>query len=436
MNCLSRPKYPLRILITGTNTTMDNGESAMSSMAIKSLKQVFPTAHFVVASTQKDLSHQRWERMLPMEYKDITIIGLSSSFGVRRSLRAIFVLFRYLPEFFMADLCVDISGDGFSDTTQHSLASSFTHSIQLFCGLMLRKPVVVCAQSVGPFKTKLTSFIAKFVLNNVNLITLRESNSLKYLSKIGVNKPVLAITSDFAFLLDPVSSEEAKRLLSNENIALNRILVGLVLSEIISKWAFPEINDLSEKYRLYIDSMAKIVDYLIESLNCTVVLMPQSIGSFARHDDRVAMRLVYNRVKCQDNVVMVKGDYIPQEIRGIIAQCKLVVTAKMHAAIAAVSTFVPVVILSYSYKTNGIFGGQLDLEEAIVDVSKINSRDFLIVLEKKIDYVWAERDRITKGLHTNIPVNRKRALLNAKLVNGLVKAYPHKLSIGDRPLER
>lgn len=68
-----------------------------------------------------------------------------------------------------------------------------------------------------------------------------------------------------------------------------------------------------------------------------VVLMPQCIGSFARHDDRIAMKHVYLKVKNPDKMVMIQDDYVPQEIRGIIAQCKLMVTAKMHAAIAAVS---------------------------------------------------------------------------------------------------
>ena len=55
----------VRILITGTNTTLDTGESAMASMAVKSLKLVFPNAHFVVGSTQKNIDSERWRRMLP-----------------------------------------------------------------------------------------------------------------------------------------------------------------------------------------------------------------------------------------------------------------------------------------------------------------------------------------------------------------------------------
>lgn len=415
-------KSVLRVLITGTNTTLDNGESAMASMAIKSLKQVFPNAHFVVGSTQKSIDSERWRRMLPAESMDITLVGAPSSARIPRTFRALLVILRYLPEFFMTDVCVDISGDGYSDATQYRLASSFTHSIQLLDGVMSRKPVVICAQSLGPFETKLTRFMARFVINKVSLVTVREEVSGNYLKSLGVNKPVVAVTGDFAFLLEPVSHEEARRLLSSENVNTgNHVLVGLVLSEIISKWAFPDVEDLNEKYILYVETMAKVADYLVDKLGATVILMPQCSGSYARHDDRVAMRRVYQKVKHQSSVVMINGDYVPGEIRGIIAECKLVVTAKMHAAIAAVSTYVPVVVLAYSFKTQGIFGKKLGLDDAIVDVREYNSKELLATLQEKIEYVWASRYRVIENLHVKIPLEREHALLNAKLVADTAK---------------
>ena len=117
-------KKAMRILITGTNTTLDNGESAMSSSAIKSFKKVFPTAEFVIGSTQKKIDAARWRRMLPEESRSFKIVGGTDSARVPRSLRAILVILKYLPEFLLADLCLDISGDGYSDLTQFRVASS------------------------------------------------------------------------------------------------------------------------------------------------------------------------------------------------------------------------------------------------------------------------------------------------------------------------
>ncbi len=355
--------------------------------------------------------------MLPLESVDITLVGATRFIKIPRTMRALLVIFRYLPEFLMADVCVDISGDGYSDTTQYGLASSLSHSIQILIGTMLRKPVVICAQSVGPFRTRLTRFVAKFVINKVSLVTLREEVSEKYLRGLGINKPLVAVTGDFAFLLEPVSHEETSRLLANEHVtAAKGVLVGLVLSAVISKWAFPEVTDLNEKNENYIETMAKVADYLVESLGATVVLMPQCLGSFARHDDRATMKRVYQKVKHQSSVFMINGDYVPQEIRGIIAECKLVVTAKMHAAIAAVSTYVPVVVLAYSFKTQGIFGGKLGLEKAIVDVGDKNSQELLATLQRTIQYVWASRDQIIESLHATIPLEMENAFLNAELV--------------------
>ncbi|MDR0461512.1 MAG: hypothetical protein LBH62_08865, partial [Nitrososphaerota archaeon] len=74
----------LKILITGTNTTFDNGEAAMASMAVKCLKQVFPYAKIVIGSTQKEVDNKRWERMLPQESKDISLVGVSNASKLSR----------------------------------------------------------------------------------------------------------------------------------------------------------------------------------------------------------------------------------------------------------------------------------------------------------------------------------------------------------------
>ncbi|MDR0460129.1 MAG: polysaccharide pyruvyl transferase family protein, partial [Nitrososphaerota archaeon] len=335
--------------------------------------------------------------------------------------KAIFVLFSYIPEFLKTDVCIDISGDGFSDTTQFSLGATLTHSFQLLAGIVFRKPVVICAQSIGPFNNGLSRFIARFVINNVNLVTVREEISANYLKKLGIGKPVLAVSSDFAFLLPPVSSQETRTLLVKEKIDFeNHDIVGLVLSDIISKWLSPDITDLTDKYFFYIKTMAQAADYLIERYNVNVILMPQCFSKYARHDDGAAMRRVYQRVKHKNNVFMVNGDYVPAEIRGIIAQCAMIVTAKMHAAIAAASTYVPMVVMAYSFKTKGIFGKKLGLNEAILDVRDYESNDFLTALKQKIDFVWANRGAIKSDLKQYIPAEKQKALCNVQLVANIL----------------
>jgi polysaccharide pyruvyl transferase WcaK-like protein len=414
-------KKPLKILITGVNTTFDNGDAAMAAMAVKSMKQIFPYAQLTLGSTQKEADIKRWKQMLPQESKDISLVGVSNASKLSRKLKAIVVIFNFIPKFLKTDVCIDISGDGFSDVTQFGLDAVLTHSFQLLGGVVFRKPVVICAQSVGPFNNGLSRFIARFVINNVNLVILREEISADYLKKLGVSKPVLAISSDLAFLLQPVSPQETKALLVKEKIDFtNRDVVGLVLSDIISKWAFPDIVNLTDKYLFYVKTMAQVTDYLVERYNVAVVLLPHCFSKYARHDDGAAMRRVYQSVKHKNNVFMVNGDYVPAETKGILSQCSMVVTAKMHAAIAAASTYVPVVVMAYSFKTKGIFGKKLGLNDTILDVHDYTSNDFLSALKQKIDFVWANKVTISSTLKRCIPVEQQKALFTAKLVADLL----------------
>ncbi|MCL2172295.1 MAG: polysaccharide pyruvyl transferase family protein [Candidatus Bathyarchaeota archaeon] len=226
-----RVKKPFKILITIINTTVNNGESAMASIMVKSLKQVFPYTQLSIDSNQKETDNKHWKQMLPKERKDISLVGISSASKLSRKLEANAVIFRYIHDFLKTDTCIDNNGDSFSDTTQFSLGTAVSHSFQLQDNIVFRKPIVICAQSVGSFNNGLSCFIAQFVINNVNLVTVREKISTNKLKKLGsIGKPVLIVSSFFAFLLLFVSSQEEQTMLIEEKFehSYSTILQGAI----------------------------------------------------------------------------------------------------------------------------------------------------------------------------------------------------------------
>src|SRR5687768_306197 len=67
--------------------------------------------------------------------------------------------------------------------------------------LELNVPVMVYAISVGPLKLPESRKLVTEVLNKVNIITVRESESKRILHDLGVNLPI-EVTADPAFLID------------------------------------------------------------------------------------------------------------------------------------------------------------------------------------------------------------------------------------------
>ena len=73
----------------------------------------------------------------------------------------------------------------------------------LALALILGLPAMCCGVGVVPIKSPLKKFLTRIVLNQVDLITVRDEESKKRLELLGVTKPEVVVTSDLAFLRRP-----------------------------------------------------------------------------------------------------------------------------------------------------------------------------------------------------------------------------------------
>jgi diketogulonate reductase-like aldo/keto reductase/polysaccharide pyruvyl transferase WcaK-like protein len=317
-----------------------------------------------------------------------------------------------LQEYYGADIVLNTSGDVL--TEDYGLA--FSHFVNLLFAILLDKPVIICAESIGPFKNRWYKFIARYVLNRAKLITLREERSLKHLQEIGVNKPPIYVTADVAFVLEPPSDQRIKEILTKEGIKECMPLIGISVSKIISNYGFPELKNRKDKYNEYVKLMSKSIDYLVETLNATIVFVPHVIGPGEGNDDRTVADDIYKLIKNRDKVVSIKEEYTPEELKGIIGQCDLFIGARMHATIASTSMLVPTVAIAYSDKTHGIIGKMLGYETHVLDVKDL-SYDMLI---SKIKDAWESREEIKKDLEMKISKIKEKAMLNGKLIKDYI----------------
>ena len=317
-----------------------------------------------------------------------------------------------LQEYYDADIVLNTGGDVLTE----DYGFSFSYFVNLLFAILLDKPVIICAESIGPFKKGWKLYIVRYVLNWAKLITLREERSLKHLQDIGVDKPPIYVTADVAFILEPASNQRIKEILAKEEIKEYTPLIGISVSKIVSNYGFPELKNRKDKYEEYVKLMSRVVDYLVDALNATIVLVPHVIGPGDDNDDRIVADNICKLIKNKDKMISIENEYTPEELKGIIGQCDLFIGARMHATIASTSMLVPTVAIAYSDKTHGIIGKMLGYEAYVLDVMGL-SYDRLI---SKIDDAWENRDAIKKDLETKIPEIKEKAMLNGKLIKELV----------------
>jgi len=425
----------VKIVITNHESRLNKGNQALLTSRVRTLRELIPAAEFTVFSYYPEIEN---------ELQDVKILEVLGRISLPRSAKKFkkdvqtvislarcalwSVLHRCfhwnvkplinndgLKEYYQADLIISTGGDILTEsyTTQGFLQSVLNY---LFA-LLLEKPVVLYAESIGPFKRWWNTAIAKFFLNRVTLIMLREEISKGYLDCLRINTP-MHVTADSAFLLEPASPQRVNEILVQEGMdaAAGRTLVGLSLSASISHYGFDNEYARKENYQEYKKSMAQLADYLIHTLNATILLVPHVTGP-GDNDDRIAADDMCALIKNKQHIVSIKNQHTAEETKGIIGMCDLFIAARMHAAIAAVSMHVPTVAIAYSHKTHGIVAKMLDCGDYVLDIEDINYEDLTSVVSK----AWKSREEIKKQLESIMGDIKQRAMKNAVLVKELIE---------------
>ena len=328
-------------------------------------------------------------------------------------------------EYCKADLII-IGHDGtFSSPFTQVLV--FSHICNIFLARLLRKPVVVYAGDaiygayIGIFKKKLWTILAKFLLNKVDLITLREEISYEYLQKIGVSKLKIYVTADTAFLLKPAPEKRVREIMSQENINKNKEpIIGMTVTQIMFRYAFPRLRNPKEKYESYIKLMAQVVDYLIDTLGATVAFLPHCIGTGNKLDDRIPAKDIFQMAKNKPKIKVIVNEYTASELKGVIGQFDLFIGERAHSVISSTSMYVPSLSITFSLdpRTHGIIGKMLGQEKWVYNIEKFDFN----TLVSKINNLWLGREKAKRDLITKVDAVKKRAMLNGELLKNLLRS--------------
>ena len=356
-----------------------------------------------------------------------------------------------LKEYYDADIIIDLSMDHLNDN--FGIIPVLEHTRDILLAWIFNKPVVIYAQSIGPYNGRFAVRIARMGLDKATLITVREGISREWLEKIGVHRPPIRVTADPAFLLESAKPKRIDELLSAFKIDNSNPVIGIAVLEGILlrtkgwsgnkrfiwsayqflRYLLPEKLFLSimklagnSKYFLNLRSstrdnaiaaFAKVADYLSIQLNATILLLPHVImpeeTAEDRRDARNTANEVYEIVSNKEKILPFSNRYTAEDIKGIIGRCDMVISAKMHAAIAATSQCIPTLVIGAHPKFKGIMR-TLDMEEWVCE--RFSTESIIEQAQK----LWQQRKQVKARLNNKIKSIKEQALLNGKLASELV----------------
>jgi polysaccharide pyruvyl transferase WcaK-like protein len=306
-----------------------------------------------------------------------------------------------------ADVVADISGICFVDGRRPIVLvyNALVDAVPLLLG----RPVVKCAQAMGPFRNPLNRRLARLVLPRLTTVCPRGAQTEQHVRDLGLTN--LMPASDVAFTMrvpDDVREQMRKRLADNGPGPY------LVVSP-------SQIVDTSCKAKgiEYQTIMSDYIDAAVEAGGHTVVLVAHSaqIGAGVTHmNDLPLCRSIHQRLRHRDQVVFFDEDLLPTQLRAIISEAALCVTSRFHAMIAALAEQTPPLVIGWSHK----YGEVLDpfgLGEVAMTYDDLTTGSAIFersreLLEQSDDI----RARIAKGL----PQATTQAEVNFDALEGAV----------------
>jgi colanic acid/amylovoran biosynthesis protein len=276
---------------------------------------------------------------------------------------------------------------------------------------LLKKKNVMLAASPGPFSTELLPLV-KEVLSGFDLITTRESISKKILSEYNIDVSNVYEYACPSFLFQEKSENPPKHINKITQIGKDKLKIGFILCG----WNMPEApfskwprNDKEYK------NFAELIIHLLKRYSCQVYFLSHSNGFIKEPNfklihgrDFPILKQLYSIIQDDiksDDLFLLDGIYSPIVTKEIIGEFDIVISGRIHGAIAAVSHYIPTVIIDYGHEPKAHkllgFASLIGIEDYLINPHSIENMKQ--VAERCIE----KRSVIKNHLERRIPEIKK-----------------------------
>lgn len=331
------------------------------------------------------------------DYKDAQITVLSKSPKKTKASYGVNSVYRYNPFsllWHIASCDLLISGGGTLIQDETSTKSLIYYLSVIKIALFFKKKVMLYANGIGPLTSFKNIEKAKNVLNEVDLITLRDKNSFDELERIGVKKPYIEVTADPVFMLN--SNGNADKIIETYKIPTDKKLMCVS----VRKWkdSPPE----------FVQTVADFCDYARDRYGIYTVFLPMQKNL----DYSIALKI---KKKMKNTSTIVSGKYSFETLLSFIGEMYICVGMRLHSIIYSAKSLVPAIGIVYDPKVKGFL--EYIGEDRFVDVSEMRSH----ILDKMLDELCENYDSIKSHMRFEMRSMCKKAEMNGELMKRLLE---------------
>ena len=311
-----------------------------------------------------------------------------------------------------------IGGNSFMEIS----ANEFLRGVASYVALLvewakfLQTPYMLYGVEAHPISDPMTRQLTRFIVDNSELVTVREHASREQLLKAGADDRRIKVLADPAFGLQPARDRKlAMDLLRSEGITFRSDhVVGIGFRHMYWQWGPTETEQYTRK-------MAALCDSVIDRTGADLLFIPNCTYDVdtQNEDDRVMARAIRREMKNPRRTFLIEGDYLLSKTLAFYTVLDAFISNRRHACIFAALHEVPFVALSTGY----MWHFTPFVEALSMPNQAINFIDEpLDALGACVERTWEDRRALSRTLASALPELRTRAHQHtveiANLVNG------------------
>lgn len=386
------------ITLLGSSSGRNAGDAALLNSIMSDLKELDPNLRFEIPTINSSFIMKSFSKydakpisMLPW-HLSIKMLGFPTFFSVART-----------------DMTIIFDAILF-DRALYNPLFNFLSTLYFLIPFAKRKgkKIVYYNVGIGPISTNMGKRMLKKISEMVDLITVRDNQSIQILRSLKIPESKIILTADAALNNTPCSQEHIEKILSLEKIEKEKPLLGFNINAYIDTWVETGREPIDR--RNFLRDIALVLDKIIEDLDVNVIFFA------TQHMDIPIISKVINYIKNKDKVNLITNrKYSNQEIMGLLGKIELFIGMRLHSLILASAMHTPILGLIYQDKVRNYLK-ELNLEKQKIEFSNFSADNLFNIIKKS----WYEREEIKKHLTIRIEELKKKAKETPEMVIDLL----------------
>ena len=299
----------------------------------------------------------------------------------------------------------------------------YKQTLTILAASILKIPVILSGQTIGPITKKIHAFVVNVALNKVDTITLRDrSISSQRLREIGVDKPVIKDTADDAIGLPFLQISEVNKLISENDGEIwqnlpAKIIAVMNMNGYLKAMGKNRIDEFDKEVEL----LSRIADRLVKIYGAKILLVPTDYNAVS--DDRPLLIQIKNKMRHKEKALVIEKEYDAIQYKSLIGLGDIAIGVRYHFAVFATSMGVPCIALANGVYQKTKLKGMMELydfPDCFIgeDMNKVELEKVLM----RVEHVMKNRRQIANQLKERTKIIQQESLMTISRAASILKS--------------